>query len=315
MCPSARDRLAADGGSGAHARCADFRNAQTRPRRVVGRGVHVVPGRAAAAPRGQPDPRRRLRHRQRRAPPGAAARAADHAASASTGWSSARSSPSAPPTGTTCARRSAPPTPATCRSPTATFDSTFCVAVLQHIADVGRSAARIRPRHAARRPHPRRRTGQRRPLLVQLVARRHGRVRRSAQRSSTRWRESRGDVVEPRVGPRLTTLFAESGIEPLEVQPFPVSISRLGPPDRADVAGAPHRQSDADGCRQPTSGRARGRRRYLAGARATTRQAVDPPAPASSSCRARCSSPSSVNGHRVRLARRSPAEVGHQVNG
>jgi hypothetical protein len=35
------------------------------------------------------------------------------------------------------------------------------------------------------------------------------------------------------VGPRLATLFAASGIEPLEVQPFPVSISRLGPPDKA----------------------------------------------------------------------------------
>ena len=39
--------------------------------------------------------------------------------------------------------------------------------------------------------------------------------------------------VTARVGPRLATLFAESGIEPLEVQPFPVSISRLGPPDKA----------------------------------------------------------------------------------
>jgi hypothetical protein len=45
--------------------------------------------------------------------------------------------------------------------------------------------------------------------------------------------QSRGEVVEPRVGPRLATLFAGAGIEPLEVQPFPVSISRLGPPEKA----------------------------------------------------------------------------------
>jgi hypothetical protein len=45
--------------------------------------------------------------------------------------------------------------------------------------------------------------------------------------------ETRGEVLEARIGPRLTTLFAESGIEPLEVQPFPVSTSRLGRPDRA----------------------------------------------------------------------------------
>ena len=31
----------------------------------------------------------------------------------------------------------------------------------------------------------------------------------------------------------MTTLFAESGIQPLEVQLFPVSTSRLGRPDRA----------------------------------------------------------------------------------
>jgi hypothetical protein len=45
--------------------------------------------------------------------------------------------------------------------------------------------------------------------------------------------ETRGEALDAQVGPRLTTLFAESGIEPLEVQPFPVSTSRLGPPDRA----------------------------------------------------------------------------------
>ena len=45
--------------------------------------------------------------------------------------------------------------------------------------------------------------------------------------------ESRGDTIDPRVGPRLAPSFAEAGIEPLEVRPFPVSISRLGAPEAA----------------------------------------------------------------------------------
>jgi hypothetical protein len=44
---------------------------------------------------------------------------------------------------------------------------------------------------------------------------------------------SRGDVADSRIGPRLPTLFADAGIEPLEVELFPVSISRLGPADGA----------------------------------------------------------------------------------
>ncbi len=51
--------------------------------------------------------------------------------------------------------------------------------------------------------------------------------------SSTRWPRRGAKSLDARVGPRLTTLFAESGIEPLEVQPFPVSTSRLGRPDGA----------------------------------------------------------------------------------
>ena len=43
----------------------------------------------------------------------------------------------------------------------------------------------------------------------------------------------RGETWEPKVGPRLPTWFASAGIEPLEVQLFPVSVSRLGPPEPA----------------------------------------------------------------------------------
>jgi ubiquinone/menaquinone biosynthesis C-methylase UbiE len=111
-----------------------------------------------------------------------------------------------------------------------TFDSTFCVAVLQHIADIGeavREFARVtrpggrvlavEPDNAARYWYSSSPAG-----MTAFV---------EARAFFDALARSRGEVVEPRVGPRLATLFAESGIEPLEVQPFPVSISRLGPPD------------------------------------------------------------------------------------
>ena len=116
--------------------------------------------------------------------------------------------------------------------PDRTFDSTFCVAVLQHITEIGdalREFARvtrpggrvlaIEPDNAARYWY------SSSPAGMTAFA--------EARAFFDALSRSRGEVVEPRVGPRLATLFAESGIEPLEVQPFPVSISRLGPPDQA----------------------------------------------------------------------------------
>src|SRR5688572_20290931 len=115
--------------------------------------------------------------------------------------------------------------------PDATFDSTFCVAVLQHVpessealrefARVTRTGGRIlavEPDNAARYWYSSAPEGMRAFALARTFFDALAR--------------SRGDVFELRVGPRLATLFAESGIEPLEVQPFPVSLSRLGRPDR-----------------------------------------------------------------------------------
>ena len=136
--------------------------------------------------------------------------------------------------------------------PDGTFDSTFCVAVLQHIAE---------PREALRE--------------FVRVTRPGGRILAVEPDNASRyWYSSadegmeafeaatdffdalaaaRGDLVDPRVGPRLPTLFTEAGIEPLEVQLFPVSISRLGPPEAAiwtarakAVADASAAVSDAD---------------------------------------------------------------------
>jgi SAM-dependent methyltransferase len=114
--------------------------------------------------------------------------------------------------------------------PDATFDSTFCVAVLQHIpeaaealrefARVTRPGGRIlavEPDNAARYWYSSSEAGMA--------------AFRAAQGFFDALSKSRGDTFEPRIGPRLPSLFAEAGVEPLEVQLFPVSISRLGPPE------------------------------------------------------------------------------------
>jgi SAM-dependent methyltransferase len=114
--------------------------------------------------------------------------------------------------------------------PDGTFDSTFCVAVLQHIGDVsealrefvrvtrpgGRIVA-VEPDNSARYWY------SSAPQGMEAFA--------AAHRFFDAQARSRGDAWEPRVGPRLPTLFADAGIEPLEVQLFPVSVSRLGAPD------------------------------------------------------------------------------------
>jgi SAM-dependent methyltransferase len=114
--------------------------------------------------------------------------------------------------------------------PDATFDSTFCVAVLQHIGDVlealrefarvtragGRILA-VEPDNGARYWY------SSEPAGMDAFA--------EGRRFFAALGETRGELLDARVGPRLTTLFAEAGIEPLEVQPFPVSMSRLGRPD------------------------------------------------------------------------------------
>jgi SAM-dependent methyltransferase len=113
-----------------------------------------------------------------------------------------------------------------------TFDSTFCVAVLQHIADAGealrefvrvtRPGGRIlavEPDNSARYWYSSAKEG----MQAFTAARRFFDV----------LGKSRGEVADSRIGPRLPTLFADAGIEPLEVELFPVSMSRLGPFERS----------------------------------------------------------------------------------
>jgi SAM-dependent methyltransferase len=114
--------------------------------------------------------------------------------------------------------------------PDGTFDSTFCVAVLQHIADADRALREflrvtrpggrllaVEPDNAARYWFS--------SVPEGMTAFAAGRKFFDAMA------KSRGDNLEPRVGPRLPTWFASAGIDLLEVQLFPVSISRLGPHD------------------------------------------------------------------------------------
>jgi ubiquinone/menaquinone biosynthesis C-methylase UbiE len=113
------------------------------------------------------------------------------------------------------------------------FDSTFCIAVLQHIGDVKtavgelarvtRSGGRVlavEPDNGARYSYTATPAGV------------------SAFELSTKFfaamAAARGEKADPAVGPRLPGLFASHGIEPLNVRLFPVSQSRLGAPP-ADV--------------------------------------------------------------------------------
>jgi SAM-dependent methyltransferase len=118
-----------------------------------------------------------------------------------------------------------------CRLPfaAATFDSIYCVAVLQHVGDVDMAVAEfarvIRPRgrvvavepdNSARYGFSQTQAGQR------------------AFEISTRFfsavASARGDVTDNAVGPKLPALFSNHGIEPLNVRLFPVSHAWLGAP-------------------------------------------------------------------------------------
>ena len=111
----------------------------------------------------------------------------------------------------------------------AAFDSTYCVAVLQHVPDVhvavrefarvtraGGRVVAVEPDNSARYWYSSTPSG------------------RQAFEAATAFfaalSRARGDGGEPAVGPQLPTLFAREGIEPMSVRLFPVSQARLGAP-------------------------------------------------------------------------------------
>lgn len=111
----------------------------------------------------------------------------------------------------------------------AIFDSTYCVAVLQHLKDldaavrefarVTRGGGRVvcvEPDNAARYFYSSTPWGRR--------------VSQVAAQFFSALAAARGDGTDPSVGPKVAGAFARFGIEPLEVRLFPVSEVRLGVP-------------------------------------------------------------------------------------
>jgi SAM-dependent methyltransferase len=113
----------------------------------------------------------------------------------------------------------------------ATFDSSFCVALLQHIADV---ALAVREIARVTRPGGR---------IVAVEPDNAARYFYSSSKAGMRAYElagqffsglsERSDATDPAVGPKLPALFANSGIQLLDVQLFPVSRAQLGGPPPA----------------------------------------------------------------------------------
>jgi SAM-dependent methyltransferase len=113
----------------------------------------------------------------------------------------------------------------------ATFDSSFCVALLQHIADV---ALAVREIARVTRPGGR---------IVAVEPDNAARYFYSSSNAGMRAYELAGqffsglierrDATDPAVGPKLPALFANSGIQLLDVQLFPVSRAKLGTPPPA----------------------------------------------------------------------------------
>jgi|SRR5712692_7270377 len=111
------------------------------------------------------------------------------------------------------------------------FDSTFCVAVLQHVHDLStavRECARVtkpggrvlavEPDNAARYWYSSSEAGARAfELATQFF----------------RGIEDRGEATDLAVGPEISAIFANHGIEPVAIRLFPVSLARLGSPPAA----------------------------------------------------------------------------------
>lgn len=118
-----------------------------------------------------------------------------------------------------------------CRLPFAdgAFDSTFCVAVLQHIRDISLALSELA------------RVTREGGRILAVEPDNAARYWFSSLASGTEAFEigrrffaalalARGETAASAVGPLLPGLFATVGIEPVSVQLFPVSVSHLGAP-------------------------------------------------------------------------------------
>ena len=112
----------------------------------------------------------------------------------------------------------------------ASFDSAFCVAVLQHIGDVPQAVAEL-----ARVTRPGGRVVAVEPDNSARYFYSSVEEGRQAYDAAGRFfagvRQTGGDAGDPGIGPRLPGLFAHAGIEPVDVHVFPVSRAQLGVPE------------------------------------------------------------------------------------
>lgn len=115
--------------------------------------------------------------------------------------------------------------------PAATFDSTFCVAVLQHIRDVGLAVSElarvtrpggrvlaVEPDNAARYWYSSVESGMHAADL--------------GRRFFAGLSAARGEAPPAAIGPVIPGTFGAHGIEPTAVHLFPVSVAHLGAPPR-----------------------------------------------------------------------------------
>jgi SAM-dependent methyltransferase len=131
------------------------------------------------------------------------------------------------------------------------FDSTFCVAVLQHLTDVESAVAEL-----ARVTRPHGRVVAVEPdnaarYVYSSVGSGAG-LFAAAQELFAAIGARRGERSDTLVGPRLPERFARHGIEPVEVRVFPVSHTWIGVPPaavwderRAAMTAAVGQDSDA----------------------------------------------------------------------
>jgi SAM-dependent methyltransferase len=111
----------------------------------------------------------------------------------------------------------------------AVFDSTFCVAVLQHLSGIPAALAEF-----VRITKPGGRILAVEPDNTTRYWYSSGEAGRRAFALGTRFFSAltavRGDLTDPAVGPKVPEMFLAHGIQPLAVHLFPVSVTRLGAP-------------------------------------------------------------------------------------
>jgi SAM-dependent methyltransferase len=143
----------------------------------------------------------------------------------------------------------------------AVFDSSYCVAVLQHVADVTRALGEI-----ARVTRP---DGHVLVVEPDNTARYWFSSVPSGQRAFdvgrrffTALAAARGESPTTATGPVIPGMFAQHGIEPLSVHVFPVTVSHLGSPE-PEVWEARREAVEAEIGRAPTESMRRLGRDYL----------------------------------------------------